>query len=183
MAAESEAIAQFRDSDEAKCVKNADAIFTALAEAVVRVRKGKTPKPLSNFIAREIATLLSSKTWVEYEGWYFENPDKVNYDTDDINKVAKRCWLDVTTDEYGIWEQVVQTLATFLREAAAFAKRIGSLDAARRYMIAKRYVGRLEDGPPTFDYLSRNDAEIVVRHIVEADDFLWADFELARLEA
>ena len=75
--------------------------------------------------------------------------------------------------------QIVVALAAFLREAAAFAKRVGSVDAARRYILAWRKVNRLDEA--VFVYMSQREADGVVNAVAEATDILWADMELSGL--
>lgn len=179
--AEDKAIEAFRKSEAALCVANADAIFNALAEAIKAVRGGSAPNPLSVFISREIERLLATKTWVECVKYSLrDNLSEEDMASKDLNRIATSSWAEVWTDEYGLWCQVVMTLATFLRDAAALARRVGSLDAARRYMIAWRYVNRVD--ATDFDYLGARDAATVVKCVAEANDFLWADLALEGLK-
>ena len=180
MESEKEAIKDFRNTPEAHCLDNSDMIFESLADAIKAVRDSRPPNRISAFAAKELKQILSTKTWTEclkYDASSSLSDD--DFLTADENKAVMPYWDDIWTDEYGTWRQIVVALAAFLREAAAFAKRVGSIDSARRFILAWRKIKRFEDD--IFQYMSLEDARSVVDTIAEAEDILWADMELAKL--
>ena len=180
MESEKEAIKDFRKTPEAHCLDNSDMIFESLADAIKAVRDNRPPNRISAFAAKELKQILSTKTWTEcvkYDASSSLSDD--DFLAADENKAVVPYWDDIWTDEYGTWRQIVVSLAAFLREAAAFAKRVGSIDSARRFILAWRKITRLEDD--IFQYMSLEDARSVVDAIAEAEDILWADMELAKL--
>ena len=177
---EKDAIAKFSETPEAHCLDNSDVVFEVLANAIKAVRGGTPPDRISALASRELKRILSTKTWTEclkYDASSALSDD--DFRTADEETAVSPYWDDVWTSEYGTWRQIVVSLAAFLREAAAFAKRVGSIDSARRFILAWRKVGRLEDG--IFEYMSQEDARSVVDAMAEAEDILWADMELAKL--
>jgi hypothetical protein len=177
---ENTARSNFKTTPEARCLDNSDAIFEFVADAIRAVRDGKAPDQVSAFAASELKRILATKTWTEcakYEVDYGLSDDA--FDTAEESAVLRPHIDDVWTDEYGLWRQIVVALAAFLREAAAFAKRVGSVDAARRYILAWRKVNRLDEA--VFEYMSQREADGVVNAIAEATDILWADMELSGL--
>lgn len=179
---EEKAIADFNKTDAAKCLDNADMIFEVLNDATIDVRNGRVPAPFGDFFRSELVNVLSTETWtwaVEYELKY-ELPEEA-FETEDQEAVADEAWVEVWTDAYGTAVQVFVALAAFLKEAAAFAKGAGCVDAARPYITAWEYVHKIEDG--MFKVLSQGDAQYVVECIFQANQVLRADFELAKLES
>lgn len=178
--AKSEAADEFRNSPEARRLANSDAIFNYIAESIKSIRDDKPPAPMPSFIASELTALLSTKMWTECEQYMIKNglPDDA-FDTSDGSKILDTYYGDVWTDEYALWRQIVVALAAFLREAAAFAKKSGSMDAARKLILTWRYVNRLDDS--IYVYMSKQESNAVMITIREAIDILWADAELAKL--
>ena len=178
--AENIARSNFKTTPEARCLDNSDAIFEFVVNAIRAVRDCKAPDQISSFAACELKRILATKTWTECakSEVAYDLPDEA-FDTDDERAVLRPFIDDVWTDEYGLWRQIVVALAAFLHEAAALAKRVGSMDAARRYILAWRKVNRLDE--TVFEYMSQNEANGVVNAIIEATDILWADMELSHL--
>jgi len=180
MESEKEAIKNFRETPEAQCLDNSDMIFEALADAIKSVRDSRPPNRISAFAAKELKQILSTKTWTEC--LKFDANSSLSDDeflSADEKKAVLPYWDDIWTDEYGTWRQIVVSLAAFLREAAAFAKRVGSIDSARKFILAWLKVNRFEKD--IFGCMSQEDACSVVDAIAEAEDILLADMELAKL--
>lgn len=170
----------FKTTPEAQCLANSDMIFGCIADAIRAVRDGNAPKQISPFAASELKRILATKTWTECAKYEVDGDLPAEaYDTAAESAVLRPYIDDVWTDEYGLWRQIVVALAAFLREAAAFAKRVGSVDAARRYILAWLKVNRLDE--VIFEYMAQNEADRVVKAIVEATDILLADMELSGL--
>jgi len=177
---EKEAVSKFKKTPEAHCLDNADAIFDVIADAIKDVRASKAPYKISNFVSNELKRALSTKTWTECVKYEIDerlSDDK--FATKVRGDVLMSYIDDVWTDTYGIWRQVVVALAAFLREAAAFAKKSGSIDSARKFILAWGKLNRLN--MDVFVCMSQGEASAVVDSIAEAEDILWADLELAEL--
>ena len=170
--AEEKAILEFKKTPEAQCLKNADAIKA--------VRAGKAPYKISDFASNELKRVLSTKTWTECLKYDVDDDlSDAAFDTTDPEAVMSSYIDDIWTDEFGVWRQIVVALAAFLREAAAFAKKAGSIDSARKFILAwgKMHTLDLE----LFACMSQGEAARFVASIAEAEEILWADLELATL--
>ena len=177
---EEDAIAKFKKTPEAHCLDNSDVIFEVLVNAIKAVRDGSAPDRISFFASKELKRILSTKTWTECVKYDVNDGlTDEEYKTADEKTAVMPYLDDIWTDQYGVWRQIVVSLAAFLREAAALAKRVGSIDASRKFILAWRKVNRLENG--IFEYMSRVEANGVVNAINDAADILWADMELAKL--
>ena len=177
---EMETAKEFKNSPEAQRLANSDAILDYIAEAIKSLRDEKVPPQMPYFVASELTSLLCTKMWTECEKYTIKSglADDA-FDTNDGSKILDTCYGDVWTDEYGLWRQIVVALAAFLREAAAFAKKSGSIDAARKFILGWRHVNRLDER--IFVYMTKNEANSALASVSEAMDILWADAELAKL--
>lgn len=178
---ERKALDEFAKSEEALCVQNADIILKGLEKGCAAIRAGKPPDQLSSLVAREIETLLVTKTWTECMQYEIRN-DLTPGDLAslDLDRLATHTWKDLVTEEYCTWLDIVHAFASFLRDAAAFALRVGADAAARQYIIAWRRVSAV-DGVG-YTYLPRADARDAMTRVREANDLLWAHVELESLK-
>ena len=177
---ETEAAEKFKETPESHYLDNVDAIFDALTIAIKTVRDGRAPLRLSDFASKELKKILAVKTWTECVK-FCVNDDLTDeeYKTASSKTILDPYIDDAWTDQYGLWRQVVVALAAFLREAAALAKRVGSVDAARRFILAWRTADRFENS--LFEHMSQGEANDLVDALNDAANILWADMELAKL--
>ncbi len=102
------------------------------------VREGSAPNALGAFTIDSLARILSTRTWLEFEGWSaddnvdMDNPEPIDMDLEDV---VVRAPVVAWTDEYDEWCKLARALRTYLYEAATFAKSLNST-AARLYMRA-----------------------------------------------
>ena len=102
------------------------------------VREGSAPDALGAFTLDSLARILSTRTWLEFDGWSaddlidMDNPEAIDMDPEDV---LVRAPVIAWTDEYDEWCKLAKALRAYLYESATFAKSLNST-AARLYMRA-----------------------------------------------
>ena len=148
------------------------------------VREGAAPDALGAFALDSLARILSTPTWLEFEGWGFEDTaaDDPEVVDEEPENVMSRSLVLVWTDEYGEWRKLASTLRKYLYEAATFAKSLNST-AARLYLRAWLTLRADVQPAEIFSYTlcSPEDALKVVRLVRVAEERLRVDVALAAL--
>ena len=149
------------------------------------VREGSAPDALGAFTLDSLARILSTRTWLEFDGWSaddlidMDNPETVIMDPEDVLVHAP---VVAWTDEYGEWDKLTIALQKYVYEAAVFAKSLNST-AARLYMRAWLTLNNEDDPFGILPYIAYDpeDALKVVRLLRVAEERLHVDAALAAL--
>ena len=148
------------------------------------VREGSAPDGLGAFALDSLARILSTPTWLEFDGWGFEDtaaddPEVVDKEPEEV---MVRSLVLVWTDEYGEWRKLAKALRAYLYDAAVFAKSLDST-AARLYLRAWLTLGADIQPQEIFSYTlcAPEDALKVVRLLRVAEERLRVDAALADL--
>ena len=149
------------------------------------MRRGLAPDALGSFALDCLARILSTHTWLEFDGWSaddlvdMDNPEDIDMDPEDV---MVRAPVFAWTEEYGEWDKLVSALQKYVYEAATFAKSLNST-AARLYMRAWLTLNGEDDPFGIIPYVAYDpeDALKVVRLLRVADERLRVDAALADL--
>ena len=163
---------------------------------IQRVRDGKAPQPLNDFLANSLQRALGTRTYTEYKGKAV--PYGFAAETDE-NKVIDAGIADLRAEVYGCelsaipklhqeWQEMVKDLFEFLYAGAVFAKSIGSSSARlyiRAWRIVEGVVAPSLEWPVPYPWqeFSADDAQRIVRLERVATERLRADAMLADLPA
>ena len=148
------------------------------------VREGSAPDTLGAFALDSLARILSTPTWLEFEGWGFEDTaaDDPEVVDEEPENVMSRSLVLAWTEEYDEWRKLASALRKYLYEAAVFAKSLNST-AARLYLRAWLTLRADVQPEEIFAYTlcSPEDALKVVRLVRVAEERLRVDAALAAL--
>lgn len=152
-----------------------------LLSRVAAVRSGIAPSELGSYTRDELARIIATKTFLEYEGLSLdEDAAKEAESNTCFEDVSNDCTIASWTPAFGQWRQIVTALGEYLYSAAVFAKSVNpSSTAARLFLRAWRIVKQLQGRG--YAYAFKDEALAIVRLERVAVDRLWVDAQFAAL--
>ncbi|MBO7482881.1 MAG: hypothetical protein J6U17_03210 [Kiritimatiellae bacterium] len=158
-------------------------LLEAILERIAAVRSGTAPDELGSYLADELARVLATKTYCEYEGLSLDEELVAKADCAvSYKEVASECTVLAWTPTFGLWRRLLAALGEYLREAAVFAKSVNaSSTAARMFLRAMRLVGRIDARSRDYGEAWESEAIAIVRLERVASERLWVDAQFAAL--
>ena len=150
---------------------------------IALVKSGKAPDEFGSYMSDELARILATKTFLEYEGLSFdENAAKEADSSTSFEDVSNDCTITAWTPEFGLWRKIVTALGEYLYAAAILAKSVNaSSTAARLFLRAWRIVKRIDGRGYGYAYAFKDEALSIVRLGRVAADRLWVDAQFTAL--
>ncbi len=182
---EKEALAEFRKGPIPGMKWLMEHFLGSLLDCIAVLKSGKvSDEPLGPFMSDALARLLSTRTFLSYEGRSIDDRSLVEEADSDANfeAVSSDCAITSWTPEFGLWRKVVMALEEYLYAAAVLAKSVSAAStAARLYLRAWRIVKRIECRNGGYSCATRDEALSIVRLERVAADRLWVDAQFAAL--
>ena len=182
---EKEALAEFRNSSVPDMKWFMEHLLNSLLDSIAELKSGKVSDEwLGPFELDELTRLLSTRTFVSYEGLSLEDRSMAeDADSDaSIEEVASDCTITSWTPEFGLWRKVVTALEEYLYAAAVIAKSVNAAStAARLYLRAWRIVKRIKNRDDGYSCATQDEALAIMRLERVASDRLFIDAQFAAL--
>ena len=156
-------------------------VLDRLLSRIAAVKSGMAPGEFGSYMSDELARILSTKTFLEYEGLSLDEDAAIEAESNThFEDVSNDCTIALWTPEYGRWCKILTALGEYLYSAAVFAKSMNpSSTAARLYLRAWRIVQRIDNRG--YAYAFKDEALAIVRIERVAADRLWVDAQFAAL--
>ena len=183
-AREKEALAKFNKGPVPKMKWVMNRALECLLDCIAAVKSGKAPDgQLGPYMSDELARVLSTRTFLSYEGLSLDENAAIEADSDtSFEDVSDDCTITSWTPEFGLWRKVVTALGEYLYAAAVLAKSVNAAStAARLYLRAWRIVKRIECRGEGYSCATQDEALAIVRLEHVASDRLWVDAQFAAL--
>ena len=181
---EEKALAKFKKGPIPKMKWRMEQILECLLGCIVAVKSGKAPEgQLGDYMSDELARILATATFLEYEGLSLDENAAIEADTGtSYEDVSNDCCVLSWTPEFGQWRKLVTALDEYLYAAAVFAKSVNAAStAARLYLRAWRIVKRIEKRSDGYSNANQDEALAIVRLERVASERLWVDAQFAAL--
>ena len=182
---EKEALAEFRKGSISDMKWFMEHLLNSLLDSIAELKSGKVSDEwLGPFELDELTRLLSTRTFVSYEGLSLEDRSMAeDADSDaSIEEVASDCTITSWTPEFGLWRKVVTALEEYLYAAAVIAKSVNAAStAARLYLRAWRIVKRIKNRDDGYSCATQDEALAIMRLERVASDRLFIDAQFAAL--
>ena len=177
------AIEEFKAGPVPKMRWTMDYVLKCLLAHIAAVRAGDAPSGFGEYMRDELARILSTRMYLEYDGLSLNEDAAIEADSDtSIEDVSNDCFITDWTEEYGEWCKITAALVTYLHEAAILAKSVNpSSTAARLYLRAWRIASVANGRSADCRALNKDEALAVVRLERVASERLWVDVQFAAL--
>ena len=178
---EKEAQAKFNKGPIPKMKWIMEQTLERLLERIAAVKSGIAPSELGSYTRDELARIIATKTFLEYEGLSLDEDAAAEAESNtSFDAVSDDCTITSWTPEFGQWRKIVTALGEYLYSAAVLAKSVNSSStAARLFLRAWRIVKQLEGRG--YGYAFKDEALAIVRLERVAVDRLWVDTQFAAL--
>lgn len=181
---EKETLAEFRKGPIPDMKWFMEHLLNSLLDNLAELKSGKvSDKWLGPFESDELTRLLSTRTFVSYEGLSLDENAAIEADSDtSFEDVSDDCTITSWTPEFGLWRKVVTALGEYLYAAAILAKSVNAAStAARLYLRAWRIVKRIERRNEGYSCATQDEALAIMRLEHVASDRLFIDAQFAAL--
>ena len=160
-----------------------DQTLERLLGRIAVVKSGKAPGEFGSYMSDELARILSTKTFLEYEGLSLDEDAAAEADPGtSFENVSNDCTITAWTPEFGQWRKILTALGEYLYSAAVLAKSVNaSSTAARLFLRAWRIVKRIDGRGYGYAHAFKEEALAIVRLERVAADRLWVDAQFAAL--
>jgi hypothetical protein len=177
------AIEEFKDGPVPKMRWTMNYVLKRLLEHIADVRSGDAPEGFGEYMRDELARILSTRTFLEYDGLSLNEDAAKEADSNtSFEDVSNDCFITGWTEEYGEWCKIATALVTYLHEAAILAKSVNpSSTAARLYLRAWRIASMANGRGAYCCHANKDEALAIVRLERVASERLWVDVQFAAL--
>ena len=177
------AIEEFKAGPVPKMRWTMDYALKCLLAHIAAVRAGDAPSGFGEYMRDELARILSTRMYLEYDGLSLNEDAAIEADSDtSIEDVSNDCFITDWTEEYGEWCKILTALVTYLHEAAILAKSVNpSSTAARLYLRAWRIASVANGQSADCRRMNKDEALAIVRLERVASERLWVDVQFAAL--
>ena len=174
---------EFKDGPVPKMRWTMNYVLKCLLEHIADVRSGNAPEGFGEYMRDELARILSTKTFLEYDGLSLDEDAAIEADPNThFADVSNDCSITDWTEEYGEWRKIATALVTYLHEAAILAKSVNpSSTAARLYLRAWRIASMANGRGADCCHANKDEALAIVRLERVTSERLWVDVQFAAL--